>query len=270
MANLISPQSPPSYILVGIENAGGIIGITSHLDDAVLHQKVAGLLNLTPTFAYYPVLVDEKSVGVYEITGGQRPYYPVSDSAPSLRRNVALYRNGSSTDVAAPPLILSWGREDDPKGRRLRELQLKQHEAEARVVGRLSHTWVNETPKGMSIGLRVENKGRNSFTIERCRWRAEWNWSFVEALNKVGLTLSSDYVPPGDEDVFDEPRVVKPGEKFEFNFGWSREKGLAHLKASGIGLEGFSASWADYHFEIPAVGELGEEATLTIVARPLG
>jgi Putative DNA-binding domain len=270
IANLIDAKSPPAYILIGVDNAGTIVGVTEHLDDAVLHQKVAGLLNLTPTFAYYPVQVDGKSIGVYEITGGQRPYYPVGDSAPSLRRNVAMFRNGSSTDVAAPPLILSWAREDDPDGERRRALQLRQQEAEARVVGRLSHTWVNDTPKGMSIGLRVENNGIRSFTIQRCRWRAEWNWSFSEALNQAGVTLPANYVPPSGDDAFDEPVIVKPDRKYDFSFGWSRDKGLEHLKAANIALQGFSASWANYHFEIPCNGELGEEKTLALVARPLG
>lgn len=270
MANMIGPKSPPSYILIGVDNLGAIVGTGAHLDDAALHQKVAGLLNLTPTFTYYPMFVDGKSVGVYEITGGQRPYYPVADSPPSLRRNVAMYRNGSSTDVAPPSLIQAWGREDDPDGQRLRALQLKQHEAEARIVGRLSHTWMNDTPKGMSIGLRVENNGRSGFWIERCRWQAEWNWSFNEALAKAGITLPTDYVPPAGEDEFDESVLVKPDGKFEFTFVWSRDDGLAHLKIAGIGLQGFSASWANYRFEIPCRGELGEEKSLSVVARPLG
>jgi len=270
MGNMIGPKSVPAYILVGVDNAGTIVGIPTHVDDAVLHQKVAGLLNLTPTFSYYPVVVDGKSVGVYEITAGKRPYYPVADSPPSLRRNVSMFRNGSSTDVASPQLIQAWGREDDPDGQRLRALQLKQHEAEARVVGSLSHTWVNDTPKGMSIGLRLENLGRNSFTVDRCRWRAEWNWLFAEELAKAGISLRAEYAPPSGDDTFDEPTLVRPDENFEFTFLWSREKGLAHLAESRIAVPGFSGSWANYHFEIPCHGELGEERTFALIARPLG
>lgn len=108
------------------------------------------------------------------------------------------------------------------------------------------------------------------FWIERSRWRAEWNWTFEEALKNAGVTVPVGYTPPGGEEAFDEPVLVKAGKTFDFQFGWSREEGLKHLEDAGIKVPGFSGSWADYHFEIPCRGEIDGTATLTVSARPHG
>lgn len=89
-------------------------------------------------------------------------------------------------------------------------------------------------------------------------------------MNKAGITLPAAYTPPSGEDSFDEPVLVKAGKHFDFQFGWSRDKGLKHLEDAGIKVPGFSGSWADYHFELPCRGEIEGTATLTLSARPHG
>ena len=104
MANSLAADEL-GYVLIGVENNGTICGITTpHTDDADLHSKVRPLLNARPRFQYAAVDVDGASVGVYEIRGGGRPFFPIVDSQPSLWRHVALYRDGTATDRASPTI----------------------------------------------------------------------------------------------------------------------------------------------------------------------
>lgn len=115
LANVLGPHASPAYILIGVQNDGTIVGVppASHLDNAALHQKVKDLLNKMPLVSYCPVEVDGLSVGVYEITPGGRPYFPLRDAEPSLQKHVAKYRDGTSTETASPSMVLEWHREDD-------------------------------------------------------------------------------------------------------------------------------------------------------------
>ena len=55
-----------------------LAGVSKHVDDAVLHQKVRDHLNKTPDFTYGAVDVGV-SVGVYEIRPSGRPYFATRD-----------------------------------------------------------------------------------------------------------------------------------------------------------------------------------------------
>ena len=272
LGNMLRPNSEPAYILTGVQNDGTIVGVppASHYDDAILHQKVQGALNRTPVFAYAPVEVDGMSIGVYEIRGGARPYFPLRDAPPSLRRHVAMYRNGTATEEASPTMILEWAREDDPDAHRMRALELRKLEAEARVHGRMRHVSVNTNGNDVVIKLLVENRGRSGFWIERCDWRAEWNDQFREALTKAGVAdLPIGYVPPGDTLPLNHNEIVQPGGKpTEIDFRWTRAEALGHITAAGIGVPGFSGNWAAYHFEVLCRGELSGEAVLSWTVRP--
>jgi hypothetical protein len=268
MANSLRPNSPPAYILVGVKNDGTIVGVppASHVDDAALHQKVRSLLNRTPSFSYTFLDVDGMSVGVYEIRGGGRPFFALCDSVPSLRRHVASYRNGSSTDDASPTMILEWAREDDPEGHRLRSLEIRKLEAEARVHGRLRSTSTGVGPDAVEVALVIENGGRSGFWIETCEWVAEWNDRFRAELAKAGAVLPEGYEPPRGEVRLDAG-FVPPGGKIDFKFRWSRAEALAHIEAAKLGLPGFGGNWADYHFVVPCRGELGTEDVLRWTTR---
>jgi hypothetical protein len=78
-----------------------------------LHQAVKDLLNKVPRFSYAPIGVDGLTVGVYEIFPGGRPYFPLKDTALTLTKHVAKYRDGTATETASPSVVLEWHREDE-------------------------------------------------------------------------------------------------------------------------------------------------------------
>ncbi len=115
LANVLGPSASPAYILIGVRSDGTIVGVppASHLDEGSLRQRVKDLLNKVPRFSYGPIEVDGLSVGVYEISPGGRPYFPLKDAAPSLEKHVAKHRDGTATETASPSMVLEWSREDD-------------------------------------------------------------------------------------------------------------------------------------------------------------
>ena len=122
IANGLRPSSSPGYILIGVEETlpgkiGQLVGVaeSTHLDDASMQQKVAPLLNRSPTFTYTPVKVDGLSIGVFEIHPGGRPFYSLRQQGGrhKLQRFEACLRVGSSTDLASPDQIQLWEREDE-------------------------------------------------------------------------------------------------------------------------------------------------------------
>ena len=156
IANELHAHAEPGYILVGIDDDGTILGVppTSHVDDADLHQKVANLLNEIPPFSYSVVDTGGLSIGVFEIRPGRRPYFPVKDSGASLRRRVPLHRNGTSTDVASPLMVLEWAKQDDPNLHRLRSLELRELEERARPEGPTCHRHARRKRKREMVRAR--------------------------------------------------------------------------------------------------------------------
>lgn len=285
LANSLKVGSEPAYILIGVQDDGTIVGVppASHVDDASLHQKVAGLLNRTPNFSYAIVDVDSMSVGVFEIHSGGRPYFPLKDVPPSLRKHVGMYRSGSSTEPASPTMVIEWSREDDPAGNRIKELELREREAEARVDGSIEIMTESRGGDGTSITLQVWNLGRRVFSVSMCRWRAEWNAKFFAELKKsLGHRPSGSYdeawnegryppsyAPPQGEFKIDSPGIVSPMRSMFriVNFSWTRTDALAHIRNHQVPIDGFNGSWVTIHFEIPCRGELGTDAILQLSCR---
>lgn len=288
MANSIRANSEPAYILIGVKDDGSIVGVpaSSHPDDAVLHQKVAGLLDRTPTFAYAPIEVDGCSVGVFEIRGGGRPYFPLKDQGNAggggfaLRRHVALYRNGSSSDLASPRMILDWAREDDPDAHRHRSLELRELEARARVHGSLKVSKNFTSADSASYHLILENTGSATFTALRCLWRLEWNESFHKLLRQhIDVTLKGqlpsemerwragipeDYEPPSGEMAIKQGGRIPPSHSIAVRFLFRREDALRHIKENNVPFPGFNGSLARFHLDVPCDGDLGGFATVSI------
>ncbi len=263
IGNVIHRGGGPGYILVGVQNDGNVVGIASHEDDAVLHQRVYSVLNRTPSFVYGAVAVDGLSVGVYQIHGGARPYYPLRD-APPLRKHVAVYRNGTSTEPASPDMILEWAREDDADAYRLRSLQLRRAEAEATIKGRVSPSGRPTSHAGdISVDMFVENLGRCGFHIERATCTFEWNKNFEAEMKKAKVTeLPSNYTP--FTAVLGSPPVgeyLPPNGRLAFSHQVLRVPAIRHVSDS-IGVPGWNSSWANYHFELVCLGELGGTETL--------
>jgi predicted HTH transcriptional regulator len=118
MANSLR-NGESGYLLFGVaedpvEHFGIIKGFTAPdwATDSNLQQKVRSLLNRLPTFSWSQVSVDGCLVGVIEICGGKRPFFPLKDGK-NIKRYVTLHRVGSSTDVASPDEIIAWVREDE-------------------------------------------------------------------------------------------------------------------------------------------------------------
>ncbi|HEY1550261.1 MAG TPA: ATP-binding protein [Kofleriaceae bacterium] len=278
IANKVRRGDPPGYILIGVQNDKTIVGIapTSHQDDASLHQRVRGFLNRTPEFSYVPVDIDGLSVGVYEIRGGARPYYPLKDATPSLRRHVAMYRNGSGADEASPTMILEWAQQDDPSAHRLRDLELRKLEAESLVHGRITYIGVDYGSR--SVGLEIENLGRCGFWIDRLVWRVEWTEEFHnarlsagwdqrlhEVIKRFDLTLE-DVLAPMHE--FTRPRetIVPAGHVIKLGVPWAFAE-LANA-FSLAALPEFSTTWYRVHFEITCRGDLGGEGAFRSTFNP--
>jgi hypothetical protein len=279
MANALSPGAAPAHILIGVENDGTITGIpaTSHTDDAALHQKVNGWLNRTPTFEYVPVDVDGHSVGVYTIQPGRRPYFPLKDSAPSLQKHVARYRDGTSTEVASPQMILEWDREDDPMRHQQRllevrklEFDIRRQEAQALVRAHFSHVpGINEGGH-TDLNLILLNQGSCGITIEDLKCRVGWSTSFHQTLESANIVLPPTYSEPYWRTPL--KYFVPAGKEWRHLFRWSREDKRRHFdffNLQVVDVVGFRQEWATFHFELVCQSELGHASSLShIVSAP--
>lgn len=260
LANVLGPSSSPAYILIGVQNDGSIVGIpsASHLDDAALHQKVKSLLNRTPQFLYGPVDVDGLSVGVYEISPGGRPYFPLKDAAPSLQKHVAKFRDGTSTETASPAMVLEWHREDDPVGHRLAALELQKREAEAVVHGELRNHSMSTGPEGVTITMIIENTGRSGFYIDSIAWHAEW------VVGPGPQHQPAGYIPPGGPIETLRSGIVPPGGKEGFTLSWTA---LEYFRKNDLHIDGFNSRWFAYHFEVQCHTDLGGVGTLRSIVK---
>lgn len=281
MANSLRASSEPGYILIGVDDDGSIVGVaTPHTDDANLHQKVKHHLNRVVDFVYSPIEVDGVSVGVYEIRPGGRPFFPLRD-APPLRRHCAMYRDGTSTDIASPTQIIEWSREDDPQEHRHKQLQLRELEARAAVHPVLSSRSVSQDSDGFTVSLHLKNNGQSAFSFCECRYSVIWNSAFRSALDDAiakrrrhgdkpeywawleGGTPES-YEPPSGVQAIPKGGRVLPGEVVEFKFRYTRGEALDHIQKFAIPVDGFDANWAAFALEIPCEGDLGNSASATL------
>ncbi len=134
MANVLSPDQSPAYILIGVDedpatHRGVLVGILEDEghEDADLHRRVRPLLNRSPKFSYTQDWVDCENqrflIGIVEIRPGGRPFFRTSGNENG--RNVAWYRDGSHTESADPDMITQWAHEDDSLARKAAELQVQ-------------------------------------------------------------------------------------------------------------------------------------------------
>jgi hypothetical protein len=281
MANLLGPSSEPAYILVGVEQGTGrIAGIAHHQDDAALHQKVQPHLNRMPDFVYGPVDVDGVTVGVYEIRPGGRPFFPLRDgvslkdgrNVTVLRKNNALVRVGTSTDVASPTEIIEWSREDDPARLELHTHALVKARAEKAVLGHATVASMSTGTNDVEIHIDVENTGRSAFAVESLCWEGEWLPRFFagtatpNASGYQGTELPTGYRPPQGDLPMDKG-FIYPGRRMSFFFKWTRLEALEHFTESGLVVNGFIGNWAAYHFSLRCRSDLGGTSELRCTAR---
>lgn len=275
MANALGPGAAPAHILIGVEDDGTIVGIpaSSHLDDASLHQKVRDFFVRPPVFEYTSVDVDGCSIGVYTIQPGGRPHFPLRESSPSLRKHVAMYRDGTATEVASPHMILDWDREDDPirheqrilELRRL-EFEIKKQEAQARVQVRFSRSGFNHDADRTLISLILHNDGQCGIFIDSLQWSIAWSPDFLSAIERANFVFPEHYSPPHGEVSFDDQFVRSQG-RWDYNHIWSRSDRIKHFDQYGmqgiVGVVGYRVEWEQVRFEVICRSELGGHATLS-------
>lgn len=176
MANLLPQHSiSAAHILVGVrENSDGygdIVGFSHEpwMIDSNLQQKVKSLLNRTPSFSFTLLQVDGVSVAALTILPGRRPYYALRDKG-TLRRNAALIRVGSSTDVASPDEIIEWGSQDSLL--RVRHLEAEKLEAEQLVKPKFAPLGAPREPGLRMWRFRLSNEGIAPFepVAMICAW----------------------------------------------------------------------------------------------------
>jgi hypothetical protein len=255
--NVLPRGTEPGYILIGVNEATDGTGIatgvssSSHLDDAKLHQKVSGVLNRTPSFSYMPVDIDGKSIGVYEVRPGGRPFYALRDSGKRhrLKRFEARYRNGSATEVASPDQIIEWSREDDVLAHEIRELELEKLRIEAKLCPSIHQSGMSRTGSSEQVEVRLtlRNDGDNSFDIARVWGSVSFTDAFYESIRKTGAVGISK-VPPFVREVdFGQPRRLRGGTQRDTSFKISRDLLTPHIASVGLS---FPSSWTFDWFDV--------------------
>jgi hypothetical protein len=269
MANALARGAASAHILIGVrekaDGTGELVGVPygSHFDDATLHQKVRNILNRAPDFSYESLDVNGLSVGVFEIRAGGRPIYAVRDNPP-LKRNCAVVRDGSSTDVASPDQILEWGREDDPETRALRVLELQK--ARAKVTPKAIIY-----PKGrkllssgdlLMLSVTVENHGEVDFTVSRAR--SEWRPTdlLIQKLAGAGQDAIAKTAALRWNVEVEAGQFVPVGDAIEL-YGKLKCSAFAEaLKDRGLPTLRFEAEWFAAHFTIDCEATTGNTTTV--------
>ncbi|MFT3693843.1 MAG: ATP-binding protein [Kofleriaceae bacterium] len=263
IANSLGPSDPPGYILVGVSNEGDIVGLKSHLDDASLHQKVSSLLNRTPLFSYFQVAVDGRTVGVYEINAGGRPFYPLK-SLSSLQKNCAVFRNGTSTEAASPQQIIDWYRADNSVEVRKQQLELAKLEAERRTYAEIQLMSDGIGPSGIGPIFRVHNRGLRLFEIDSFTCRIGWTELGLSRISgPVAGSVLGEYIGPEYKVLVQNGRFVPPNALVELRFQWTEKMAVEHFRENYLDVQGFSGDWFGMRISVRLISDLGDESIVT-------
>jgi Putative DNA-binding domain len=257
MANTLGPLAQGAYILIGVEEdaadkTGRIIGVPpeSHPDDGNLHTIVKNYLNATPTFSYQVVEVDGLSVGVVEIKPGARPFYPIKTCGVlpgsignTLQKDVAMYRNGPTTQVASPDLINRWAREDDELSTETLLLERELH---------LAHLTVNvdlqlASRSAFWFNLNLTNNGTLVAKLVRTEANVRLAKSYLVALGKPQFYGTPDYVVPLAKKPHATRHTLRPGESAAIEVYADRSKAMDLVSKFG------NVELLDGHLEIEVV-----------------
>ena len=108
-------RTTTAYILVGVEEVMGgrsnVVGVQTHLDDAILHQFVNAKTQRPVEFSYQVVPIKGTTIGVIEIPLQKRPTH-LKQRFARLTPDTVFIRDGSSTRVATPDEIAKMGAEE--------------------------------------------------------------------------------------------------------------------------------------------------------------
>jgi len=106
-------KTTDAHILIGVGDNPGhratVVGVTHHIDDALLQQLVNKKTNVPIDFAYIATRIDNLDVGAIQIKAQQaRPIY-ITKKFGKLDPDTVYIRRGSSTDVAKPTEVSKMG-----------------------------------------------------------------------------------------------------------------------------------------------------------------
>ena len=108
-----------AYILIGVAEVRGrrsnVVGVSTHLDDAKLHQFVNGKTQRPVDFSYQVIPIDGTTIGAIAIPLQVRPTY-LKRRYGKLREHEVLIRDGSSTRAATPDEIAQMGADEATSG----------------------------------------------------------------------------------------------------------------------------------------------------------
>jgi len=218
------------YILFGVEEdkidkTGLIKGLTvpNWATDSNLQQKVRLHLNKTPSFSWSTLLVDNLQVGVIEIRGGGRPFYPLKDGK-HLQRHVAQRRVGSQTEPASPQDIIDWFKADDL--RRISDLEAERIEQDLKLLPRLllfTSTLHGHNNRNLRQTVMLQNDGYALFSVvsAKCTWVVRVpNWFAPE--QQTVLQPMIEEIPALTLDIATPNGTVKEGAfiPIEFSIKW--------------------------------------------------
>lgn len=106
-------KTSDAFILIGVKEQPGaratVHGVPHHHDDASLQQLVNSKTNVPVEFAYIPLSLDGKSVGVVRIAQHQQRPIFLEKRFGRLEKHVVYLRRGSSTDTALPDEVARMG-----------------------------------------------------------------------------------------------------------------------------------------------------------------
>ena len=112
-------RTTTAYILIGVEEVKGgrskVVGVHTHLDDAILHQFVNAKTQRRVEFSYQVVPIEGTTIGVIEVPLQKRPLFLMGRFA-GLRPQQVFIRDGSSTRDATPDEIAKMGAEEVIEG----------------------------------------------------------------------------------------------------------------------------------------------------------
>lgn len=110
LANTIRNQS--AYVIFGVDEkedgSKELIGITLHVDDAMLQDKIKDKVDPIPKFSYYSLKYQDKIFGVLEIPI-RKYHFPISPivNLKGLQANRVYYRSGTMNTEAFGREVLS-------------------------------------------------------------------------------------------------------------------------------------------------------------------
>lgn len=270
MVNALGPTAEPAYILVGVEDDGTIVGVTTPpIPDANLRARLEHYLIRRPHLTHGRVDVDGLAVGVYEIRPGGRPMYPKRDSG-TLAQSVAKVRSGSATVTATPDEIQGWLREDDPVRFELQRHELVRSLAEAQPQASIGIYTMQSSSEGAYADFTIVNTGRSPFTIVSARWRGEWlPRAAFNPPDGPGVSYDDagpNYEPPGGP-IEPPAGFMPPNDTARVHVRFTRDQAIDHLQRAGLRHAGWVGNWLAYHLEVTCRTDLGGEATFVGVAR---